>query len=82
MARYAVFSEKQKEMAGSSFYSDLKGGTVEVTCVEDIPGCPTCLWDDKQDRGEVGEWVRRGHVSDRVRDRELEESRRLTRRRR
>ena len=56
--KYAIYSEKQAAMAGTAEYTTPDGGTVIVTHVSDKPGCPTCLWDDKIDMGEVVKYVR------------------------
>lgn len=56
--KYAVYSEKQKELAGSVIWARRDGSEVEITEVSD-QGYPACLWDDKEDRGEVVRYVRR-----------------------
>jgi len=59
---FAVYSEKQKMIAGSRIYRRSDGSLVEVTCVENTPNCPGgCYWDDKVDMGEVTEFVKIGY---------------------
>lgn len=54
---HAWFSQKQKQLAGSSIYKTLTGDDVEVTHVaQNLQDGPA--WDDAKYLGEVETWVR------------------------
>lgn len=55
---YAIYSAKQTECCPILVYEKPDGSEVLVTAVEDKPGCPSIMWDDKQDRGEVARFLR------------------------
>jgi hypothetical protein len=56
---YAVHSVKQAQLTGESEYLTPDGRKVIVTSVENKPGCPSIIWDDKKDLGEVTCWIRK-----------------------
>jgi len=57
--RYAIFSESQAKIHGTSFYLRPDGTQVEVTEVG-LRGCPATKWDDKVDLGPVTHYVAPG----------------------
>lgn len=59
MTMYAIYSEQQAEF-GTFICRRLDGTEVEVTAVEKIRGCPDTKFSDKQDLGEVINFVREG----------------------
>ncbi len=62
---YAVYSAKQAELGGTFIYQRPDGTEVEVTAVDKIPGCPETKWSDKQDLGEITQFIRRGICNER-----------------
>ena len=57
---YGIYSQKQNQILGfKSEYKTPSGGVVIVTEVSETPGCcPSTVFDDKIDMGEVTEHVK------------------------
>ena len=60
--KFAVYSEKQKAIAGSWICQRPDGSEIEVTSIEDTEMCPIgCIFSDKVNVGEVIGFVKIGY---------------------
>ena len=62
---YAVYSKRQKELAGFLIYKKADGTEGECTDISFDPGVPSCEWTDKINLGEIIE-VRQGEYWDKA----------------
>lgn len=58
--KYAVYSAQQAQKHGTVFWRGVNGEDIELSQIADTPDGSDCHFSDKEMRGEVVEYVRKG----------------------
>lgn len=58
--RYAVYSAQQAQLCGTVFWRGVNGEEIELSQIAYEPDGSDVLWTDKECRGEVTAYIRRG----------------------